>query len=134
MLTQNQLKKKHLIRKHKFHKRSRATRLDGCPQKKGTCKKIRLTKPKKPNSAIRKVAKLRLSSGKNIVGYIPGFGHNLREYSNVLVRGGNIPDMPGVHYVLIRGKFDFSSSQHRRNRRSKYGMTKEQAAKEVFDN
>jgi small subunit ribosomal protein S12 len=127
MLTQNQLTKKHLLRQRKFHKRSRATRLDECPQKKGTCKKIRLAKPKKPNSAIRKVAKVRLSNGKNIVGYIAGFGHNLREYSNVLVRGGNIPDMPGVHYVLIRGKFDFTSSQDidRLHRRSLYGIPRD---------
>lgn len=127
MLTQNQLTKKQFLRQRKHHKRSRATRLDECPQKKGTCKKIRLTKPKKPNSAVRKVAKIRLSNGKHIIGYIAGFGHNLREYSNVLVRGGNIPDLPGVHYVLIRGKFDFSNSQDikREHRRSLYGIARD---------
>ncbi len=99
--------------------------LKGCPQKKAVCVKVYVTKPKKPNSAVRKVAKVRLVSiKKNIIVYIPGQGHNLQQYSTVLVRGGRVKDLPGVHYHLVKGKYDFSSTESflRLNSRSKYGV------------
>lgn len=91
------------------------------PQKKGVCTKIFLRTPKKPNSALRKLAKVRLTTGKIIAAYIPGEGHNLQEYSTVLVRGGRVKDLPGIKYRLIRGKLDFSGLKTRRTSRSKYG-------------
>jgi small subunit ribosomal protein S12 len=105
-------------------KGTRAKGLRKCPQKRGVCVKIRTMKPKKPNSAQRKVAKVRLSTGRCVVGYIAGKGHNLREYSAVLVRGGRVPDLPGVQYHLIKGKLDFSSDEVwvRKHARSKYGI------------
>ena len=96
--------------------------LDKCPQKKGICLKIFLRTPKKPNSALRKLAKLRLMSNlKIITAYIPGEGHNLQDYSAVLVRGGRVKDLPGVKYHLIRGKLDFAGLKNRKTSRSKYG-------------
>lgn len=97
--------------------------LQGCPQKKGVCVKLRIVKPKKPNSAQRKVVKVRLSTRRNIIAYIPGQGHNLQEYSCVMVSGGRAPDVPGVRYTLVRGKYDFSwkESFERRKKLSKYG-------------
>lgn len=82
--------------------------LQACPQKKGICIKLRIVKPKKPNSAQRKVVKLRLSTRRLIIAYIPGQGHNLQEYSSVLISGGRAPDLPGVRYTLVKGKYDFS--------------------------
>lgn len=95
--------------------------LDACPQKKGICLKVYSVKPKKPNSAIRKVAKIKLSSTKVIIGYIPGERHTLQEHAVVLVRGGRVKDLPGVHYHLIRGVYDLTSVPNRKKGRSKYG-------------
>lgn len=110
-------------RKKKFHYNSSKLLLK-CPQRKGVCIKIRIMAPKKPNSAQRKIVKLKLSTGRKILAYIPGQGHNLHEHSRVLVRGGKVPDLPGIHYKLIRGKYDFSWNEtfERRNRRSKFGI------------
>jgi small subunit ribosomal protein S12 len=95
--------------------------LDGCPQKRGTCIRVYTTTPKKPNSALRKVAKVRLSNGKEVIAYIPGIGHNLQEHSVVLVRGGRVKDLPGVKYHIVRGVYDAAGVANRRNSRSKYG-------------
>jgi len=95
--------------------------LDLCPQKKSICVKIYTLNPKKPNSAIRKVAKVKLSSGKVVIGYIPGEKHSLQEHAVVLIRGGKIKDLPGVRYQLIRGVFDFEPVTNRKQSRSKYG-------------
>jgi len=94
------------------------------PQKKGVCLKVFTRTPKKPNSALRKVARLRLSTKKKITAYIPGEGHTLQEYSTVLMRGGRVKDLPGVKYHLIRGKYDFLGLKNRRQARSKYGTKK----------
>lgn len=105
-------------------KGTRSKGLRGCPQKRGVCVKVRTMKPKKPNSAQRKIAKVRLSTTRQVTCYIVGKGHNLREYSMVLVRGGRVPDLPGVQYHLIKGKFDFSPEEVwvRKHARSKYGI------------
>lgn len=95
--------------------------LEKNPQKKGVCVKIFLQTPKKPNSALRKVARVRLTNRKRVVAYIPGEGHNLQEFSTVLMRGGRVKDLPGVKYHLIRGKYDFSGIKARKQGRSKYG-------------
>jgi len=110
-------------RNYKFHSRSTKLLLK-CPQKKGICLKIRTMAPKKPNSAVRKIVKLKLSTSRQILAYIPGQGHNLHEHSRVLVRGGKVPDLPGIHYKLIRGKYDFSwiETFTRNNRRSKFSI------------
>jgi len=115
------------IRKKKFHYHGTKLLL-GCPQKKAVCLKIRTMSPKKPNSAVRKIVKVRLSTSRQILAYIPGQGHNLHEHSRVLVRGGKVPDLPGLHYKLIRGKYDFSSVEtfDRCNRRSKFGIKLEE--------
>lgn len=97
------------------------TFLESCPQKKGVCIRVYTTSPKKPNSAERKVAKVRLSNNKNLIGYIPGEKHNLQEHSIVLIRGGRVKDLPGVHYQFIRGVYDLHAVQNRSNSRSKYG-------------
>jgi small subunit ribosomal protein S12 len=124
LVTLNQLCLKNTGRVHKQHKPGRSRRLEGCPQKRGICRKVKTMKPKKPNSATRKVAKVRLTSGKDITGYIAGVGHNLREYSQVLVRGGHVPDLPGVQYHFVRGKLDFTNifGMKRYNRLSLYGI------------
>lgn len=95
--------------------------LKQCPQKRGVCVKVFIKTPKKPNSAQRKVAKVRLSYGKKVEAYIPGEGHNLQDYSVVLMRGGRVKDLPGVKYHLIRGKFDFQGVKNRKTSRSLYG-------------
>jgi len=95
-----------------------------CPQKKGVCVKIFLRTPKKPNSALRKLVRLRLTNEKLISAYIPGEGHKLQEYSTVLIRGGRVKDLPGIKYRLVRGKLDFSGLKNRKNARSKYGTKK----------
>jgi len=99
--------------------------LKGNPQLKGMCVKIFTRTPKKPNSAIRKVAKVRLSTGKKVECYIPGEGHTLHQYSNVLIRGGRVPDLPGVKYHLIRGVYDLKGIKSRKTSRSKYGTSKD---------
>lgn len=121
MPTINQLVR--LGRKPKKRK-SKAPALDGCPQKRGVCIRVYTTTPKKPNSALRKVAKVRLSNGKEVIAYIPGEGHNLQEHSIVLVRGGRVKDLPGVKYHIIRGKYDAAGVEGRKNSRSLYGTKK----------
>lgn len=118
MPTINQLCNK--IRKNK-KSLTRSPALEKAPQKKGICLKVFTKTPKKPNSAIRKVARLRLSTKKRITAYIPGEGHTLQEYSAVLMRGGRVKDLPGVKYHLIRGKYDFLGLKNRKQARSKYG-------------
>jgi len=98
--------------------------LQNCPQKRGVCLRVYTTTPKKPNSALRKVAKLRLTNGNEIIAYIPGEGHNLQEHSVVLVRGGRVKDLPGVKYKLIRGVLDLQGIKTRRQGRSRYGTKK----------
>jgi small subunit ribosomal protein S12 len=98
--------------------------LQKCPQKKGVCVRVFTRTPKKPNSAIRKVARIKLTNNINVTAYIPGEGHNLQEYSTVLMRGGRVKDLPGVKYHLIRGKFDFLGVKDRKTSRSKYGTKK----------
>jgi len=110
-------------RKTKKHYNISST-LRGRPHLRAVCLKVYTTKPKKPNSAIRKIAKVRLSTGQRTIVYIPGQGHTLQEHSVLLIRGGRVPDLPGVHYHAIRGKFDFSSKENfdRQARRSKFGI------------
>lgn len=113
--------------KNKDYRFCKLLALDGAPFKRGTCVKVKTMKPKKPNSAIRKIARVKLSNSKMITAYIPGQGHNLQEHSVVLVRGGRTKDLPGLHYKLVRGKYDFDWREHftRKNARSKYGIPKE---------
>nr|YP_010199783.1 ribosomal protein S12 [Gracilaria ornata]UAD89741.1 ribosomal protein S12 [Gracilaria ornata] len=103
---------------------TKSVALEKCPQKKGVCLRVFTMNPKKPNSADRKVVKLQLSTGKLIIGYIPGEGHTLQEHSIVLVRGGRVKDLPGVKYHLIRGPFDLTAVSNRKKGRSKYGSKK----------
>jgi small subunit ribosomal protein S12 len=112
-----------LVRKgrEKKVKRSKAPALQGNPQKRGVCVRVFTTTPKKPNSALRKVARVRLSNGIEVTAYIPGIGHNLQEHSVVLVRGGRVKDLPGVRYKIIRGALDAAGVEGRRQSRSKYG-------------
>jgi len=112
-----------LVRKgrQKVHRRSKSPVLDSCPQKRGVCLQVKTQTPKKPNSALRKVARVRLSNGKEITCYIPGEGHNLQEHSVVLVRGGRVRDLPGVRYHILRGSLDASGVDGRHQSRSKYG-------------
>lgn len=121
--TFNQLKNS--TRKEKKKRLYNLLALEGCPQKKGICVRIRTTKPKKPNSAIRKIVRVKLSNDKYITAYIPGQGHNLQKYSTVLIRGGRVKDVPGLKYKLIRGKYDFLNIEtiKRVKRRSKYGIS-----------
>ena len=105
----------------KVTKKSTAPALEGSPQKRGVCTRVSTTTPKKPNSALRKIARVRLTNGTEITAYIPGIGHNLQEHSVVLVRGGRVKDLPGVRYHLIRGALDASGVDKRRRGRSKYG-------------
>jgi len=100
---------------------SKSRALDSCPQKRGVCTRVYTTTPKKPNSALRKVAKIRLTNSVEVIAYIPGEGHNLQEHSIVLIRGGRVKDLPGVRYHIIRGALDTSGVQDRKQSRSKYG-------------
>jgi small subunit ribosomal protein S12 len=118
MPTYNQLCKK---KRKKKIKPVKTPALDSCPQKKGICIKLVVRAPKKPNSALRKLAKLKLSNKKKVYAYIPGEGHNLQQYSTVLIRGGRVKDLPGVKYHLIRGKLDLIGLKKRKTSRSKYG-------------
>ena len=101
--------------------KSKAPALDACPQRRGVCVRVYTTTPKKPNSAMRKVARVRLTNGKEVNAYIPGEGHNLQEHSIVLVRGGRVKDLPGVRYHIVRGTLDTAGVNGRTQRRSKYG-------------
>jgi len=104
--------------------KSKAPALQNCPQKRGVCTRVYTTTPKKPNSALRKVARVRLTNGMEVTAYIPGEGHNLQEHSIVLIRGGRIKDLPGVRYHIIRGTLDTSGVDDRNKSRSKYGTKK----------
>ncbi|MBK8976444.1 MAG: 30S ribosomal protein S12 [Planctomycetes bacterium] len=105
----------------KMRSRSKSPVLEGCPQKRGVCLQVKTMTPKKPNSALRKIARVRLSNGKEVTVYIPGEGHNLQEHSIVLIRGGRVRDLPGVRYHVLRGVLDASGVDGRRRSRSKYG-------------
>lgn len=102
-------------------KKSSSPALTGCPQKRGVCIRVYTTTPKKPNSALRKVARVRLTNGIEVTTYIPGIGHNLQEHSVVLIRGGRVKDLPGVRYHVIRGALDAAGVANRKKSRSKYG-------------
>ena len=112
-----------LIRKGRTPQRVRETApaMESCPQKRGVCTRVYTTTPKKPNSALRKVAKIRLTNGFEVIGYIPGEGHNLQEHSVVLIRGGRVKDLPGVRYHVLRGVLDTQGVKNRKQSRSKYG-------------
>ncbi len=101
--------------------RNKVPAMEACPQKRGVCTRVYTTTPKKPNSALRKVARVRLTNGFEVTSYIPGEGHNLQEHSVVLIRGGRVKDLPGVRYHIIRGTLDTQGVEDRRQRRSKYG-------------
>jgi small subunit ribosomal protein S12 len=103
------------------HVKTKAPALQACPQKRGVCTRVYTTTPKKPNSALRKVARVRLSNGMEVTSYIPGVGHNLQEHSIVLIRGGRVKDLPGVRYHIVRGTLDTTGVANRRRSRSKYG-------------
>lgn len=118
MSTINQLVRKG---RQKIQKKSTAPALKGNPQKRGVCTRVYTTTPKKPNSALRKIARVRLVNGMEVTAYIPGIGHNLQEHSVVLIRGGRVKDLPGVRYHIIRGTLDASGVQNRQQGRSKYG-------------
>lgn len=105
--------------------KSKSPALEDCPQRRGVCTRVYTTTPKKPNSALRKVARVRLSSGIEVTAYIPGIGHNLQEHSMVLVRGGRVKDLPGVRYKIVRGSLDTQGVKGRKQARSRYGAKKE---------
>ena len=108
--------------------KNKAPALDACPQKRGVCTRVYTTTPKKPNSALRKVARVRLTNGIEVTAYIPGEGHNLQEHSIVLVRGGRVKDLPGVRYHIVRGTLDASGVNARKKSRSKYGAKRQKEA------
>lgn len=115
-----------LVRKgrKKVKKKTKSPALEGCPQKRGVCVRVYTTTPKKPNSALRKVTRVRLSNGIVVTSYIPGEGHTLQEHSIVLVRGGRVKDLPGVRYHIVRGVYDSTGVEGRRKSRSQYGTKK----------
>jgi len=117
---------KQLVRKgsKKIVKRTASPALQRCPQKRGVCTRVYTVTPKKPNSALRKVARVRLTNGIEVTAYIPGIGHNLQEHSVVLIRGGRVKDLPGIRYHIIRGTLDAAGVEGRRQSRSKYGTKK----------
>lgn len=128
MPTVNQLiRKGRVTRKYK----SKSPALEKCPQKRGVCTRVFTTTPKKPNSAMRKVARIRLTNNIEVTGYIPGIGHNLQEHSIALIRGGRVKDLPGVRYHVIRGTLDCEGTQDRLKGRSKYGSKKPKEKKAV---
>ena len=108
-------------------KKEKAPALESCPQKRGVCVRVYTTTPKKPNSALRKVARVKLTSQVEVTAYIPGEGHNLQEHSMVLVRGGRVKDLPGVRYKIIRGSLDTQGVKNRKQARSRYGAKKEKS-------
>jgi small subunit ribosomal protein S12 len=109
--------------------KSKVPAMEACPQKRGVCTRVYTTTPKKPNSALRKVAKVRLSNGFEVIGYIGGEGHNLQEHSVVLVRGGRVKDLPGVRYHIVRGSLDTQGVKNRKQSRSKYGAKRAKQGK-----
>lgn len=118
-----------LIRKgrKKTLKKTKSPALENCPQKRGVCTRVMTVTPKKPNSALRKVARVRLTNGIEVTAYIPGIGHNLQEHSVILLRGGRVKDLPGVRYHIIRGAKDTLGVEDRKNSRSKYGTKRPKA-------
>ena len=114
--------------REELEKKSTAPALKECPQKRGVCTRVYTTTPKKPNSALRKVARVRLTNGIDVTSYIPGIGHNLQEHSVVLIRGGRVKDLPGVRYHIIRGALDTAGVAKRNQSRSKYGAKRGKAA------
>jgi len=110
--------------REKITKRNKVPALDACPQKRGVCVRVYTTTPKKPNSALRKVARVKLTNGQEVSAYIPGEGHNLQEHSVVLIRGGRVKDLPGVRYHILRGVLDTQGVEARKQRRSHYGAKK----------
>jgi small subunit ribosomal protein S12 len=123
MVTINQLVRQG---REKLRWKSKSPAMKGCPQKRGVCTRVYTTTPKKPNSALRKVARVRLTNGIEVTSYIPGVGHNLQEHSVVLIRGGRVKDLPGVRYHIIRGTLDSVGVQGRKQGRSKYGAKRPQ--------
>ncbi|MDP8289570.1 MAG: 30S ribosomal protein S12 [Candidatus Susulua stagnicola] len=115
-----------LIRKNRVlkKKKGKSPALVGCPQRRGVCIQVRTMTPKKPNSALRKIARVRLTNGQEVTAYIPGEGHNLQEHSIALIRGGRVKDLPGVRYHIVRGTLDCQGVQNRKRSRSKYGAKK----------
>jgi len=128
MPTLNQLIRKIRKRRRKG-KKSKSPALNNCPQRRGVCTQVRTMTPKKPNSALRKVARVRLSNRVEVTAYIPGIGHGLAEHSVVLVRGGRVKDLPGVKYHIVRGVYDTAAVDNRKRSRSKYGAKREQTVK-----
>jgi small subunit ribosomal protein S12 len=120
-----------LVRKErqKLTDKTKSPALENCPQKRGVCTRVYTTTPKKPNSALRKVARVRLTNGYEVTSYIPGIGHNLQEHSVVLIIGGRVKDLPGVRYHIIRGTLDTAGVANREQSRSKYGAKKAKAKK-----
>ena len=115
-----------LVRKgrEKINRRNKVPALEACPQKRGVCTRVYTTTPKKPNSALRKVARVKLTNGQEVSAYIPGEGHNLQEHSVVMIRGGRVKDLPGVRYHILRGVLDTQGVEARKQRRSHYGAKK----------
>ena len=115
-----------LVRKGRtsINKKSKSLALKSCPQRRGVCTRVYTTTPKKPNSALRKVARVKLTNGFEVTSYIPGEGHNLQEHSVVMIRGGRVKDLPGVRYHILRGNLDTDSVRDRKQRRSHYGTKK----------
>ena len=126
MPTINQLIRKPRV---KVVTKSKVPALEACPQKRGVCTRVYTTTPKKPNSALRKVAKVRLTNGYEVISYIDGEGHNLQEHSVVLLRGGRVKDLPGVRYHMVRGSLDTAGVKDRKQSRSKYGAKRPKEAK-----
>ncbi len=124
MATVNQLVRKP---RQRLVEKTKVPALEGCPQRRGVCTRVYTTTPKKPNSALRKVARVRLTSGFEVTGYIGGEGHNLQEHSVVLIRGGRVKDLPGVRYHVVRGSLDTQGVDKRRQGRSKYGAKRPKA-------
>jgi len=122
--THNQLVR---LGRHRSRSRTASPALQSCPQKRGVCTRVYTTTPKKPNSALRKVARVRLTNGIEVTAYIPGVGHNLQEHSIVLIRGGRVKDLPGVRYHIIRGTLDAAGVANRKQGRSKYGAKRPKA-------
>lgn len=114
--------------REKARQKTKSPALKQCPQRRGVCTRVYTTTPKKPNSALRKVARVRLTSGFEVTAYIPGIGHNLQEHSVVMIRGGRVKDLPGVRYHIIRGTLDTAGVKDRKQARSKYGTKRPKAA------
>jgi len=125
----NKSKTPGLLLRQNTLKRKKRNEVKGSPFKRGVCVKVTTTTPKKPNSALRKIARVRLSNGMEVTAYIPGIGHNLQEHSIVMIRGGRVKDLPGVRYHIVRGRYDAQGVANRKNSRSLYGAKKEKAKK-----